>query len=92
MFLDAVETALADNPRKDHRHTLIHGQLMRKDQLTRCAELGVTISFFPAHIYYWGDKHYSESYWSEQDIGADVIRQMTMKCEDAEATSEEKSV
>ena len=60
MFLDAVETALADNPRKDHRHTLIHGQLMRKDQLTRCAELGVTISFFPAHIYYWGDKHYSE--------------------------------
>jgi hypothetical protein len=60
MFLDAVETALADNPRKDHRHPLIHGQLMRKDQLTRCAELGVTISFFPAHIYYWGDKHYSE--------------------------------
>ena len=60
MFLDAVETALAYNPRKDHRHTLIHGQLMRKDQLTRCAELGVTISFFPAHIYYWGDKHYSE--------------------------------
>jgi predicted amidohydrolase YtcJ len=60
MFLDAVEAALATNPRNDHRHTLIHGQVLRRDQLDRVAELGVTISFFSAHIYYWGDKHYSD--------------------------------
>ncbi len=60
MFLDAVEAALASNPRKDHRHTLIHGQVMRREQLDRVAELDITISFFTAHIYYWGDKHYSD--------------------------------
>lgn len=58
MFLGAVETALSEHPRDDHRHTLIHGQVMRRDQMARCAELGVTISFFSAHVYYWGDMHH----------------------------------
>ena len=60
MYLDAVEAALEANPRDDHRHTIIHGQVMRRDQLERCARLGVTVSFFPAHVRFWGDKHYSE--------------------------------
>lgn len=60
MYLDAIEAALATNPRKDHRHTIIHGQVMREDQLERCAQLDVTVSFFPAHVWFWGDKHYSE--------------------------------
>jgi len=58
MFLDAVEPALSQSPRTDHRHTIIHGQLLREDQLDRMAMLGVTVSFFTAHIYYWGDRHY----------------------------------
>ncbi len=58
MFLDAVEAALTDNPRTDHRHTIIHGQVLRDDQLNRIARLGVTISFFSAHIHYWGDRHH----------------------------------
>lgn len=58
MFLDAVEAALSNNPRPDHRHTIIHGQLLREDQLDRMAKLGITVSFFTAHIYYWGDRHY----------------------------------
>ncbi len=58
MFLDAVEKALENNPRTDHRHTVIHGQALREDQLDRMARLGVTVSFFAAHIYYWGDRHY----------------------------------
>jgi hypothetical protein len=33
---------------------------MRREQLDRAAGLGITISFFSAHIYYWGDKHYSD--------------------------------
>lgn len=58
MFLDAVAAAQADRPRPDHRHTIIHGQVMRRDQIRRCADLGVTISFFPAHVWYWGDQHH----------------------------------
>jgi hypothetical protein len=58
MFLDAVELALETNPRADHRHTVIHGQVLREDQLDRMARLGVTVSFFSAHIYYWGDRHH----------------------------------
>ncbi|MEZ5913551.1 MAG: amidohydrolase [Paracoccaceae bacterium] len=60
MYLDAVEAAFDAYPRADHRHTIIHGQVMREDQLERCAKLGVTVSFFPAHVWYWGDKHHSE--------------------------------
>ncbi len=60
MLLDALEAALLANPRKDHRHTLIHGQVLRDDQLARMHKLGVTVSFFSAHIYYWGDKHYTD--------------------------------
>lgn len=59
MFIDAVAAALADNPRRDHRHTIIHGQTLRDDQLERMAELGMTVSFFSAHIHFWGDRHYS---------------------------------
>ncbi|WP_053005680.1 amidohydrolase [Kiloniella spongiae] len=60
MLLDALEAALEDNPRGDHRHTLIHGQVLRDDQLARMKKLGVTVSFFSAHIYFWGDKHYTD--------------------------------
>ncbi|AFO93456.1 amidohydrolase (plasmid) [Phaeobacter inhibens] len=59
MFITAVELALADTPRKDHRHTLLHGQVLRDDQLRQMATLGMTVSFFPAHIYFWGDRHYN---------------------------------
>lgn len=58
MFLDAISDALATNPRDDHRHTVIHGQVLRDDQLHRMANMGVTISFFSAHIHFWGDRHF----------------------------------
>lgn len=58
MFIDAVEQALIKHPRSDHRHTIIHGQTLREDQLERMAKLGMTVSFFSAHIYFWGDLHY----------------------------------
>ncbi|MFY2824538.1 amidohydrolase [Ruegeria sp. MALMAid1280] len=58
MFIDAVEKALMVHPRQDHRHTIIHGQALRDDQLERMVQLGLTVSFFPAHVYFWGDRHY----------------------------------
>jgi len=58
--LDALEDALDKHPRTDHRHTLIHGQTLRDDQLDRIAGLGASVSFFSAHVYFWGDRHYAE--------------------------------
>lgn len=57
LFLDAVEAAQKANPRVDHRHTIIHGQVLHDDQFERMARLGVTVSFFSAHIHFWGDRH-----------------------------------
>ncbi|MFA6948987.1 MAG: amidohydrolase [Eubacteriales bacterium] len=39
------------------RPVMIHAQLVRRDQLRRMAALGMTASFFAAHIKYWGDAH-----------------------------------
>ncbi len=60
VMLDAMAAVLAASPRDDHRHTFIHCQTLRDDQLDRMVELGVNASFFPAHVYYWGDKHRDE--------------------------------
>ena len=57
-FIIAVDAALAAHPRTDHRHTLIHGQVLRRDQMERMVRLGMTVSFFSAHIHFWGDRHH----------------------------------
>ncbi len=53
--LDAFAAALAAHPRADHRLRLEHCGIITDAQLARAAELGVTISFFPSHVHYWGD-------------------------------------
>ncbi len=55
----AVDQAQKEYPREDHRHTLIHCQTVRHDQLDEIKRLGITPSFFSAHAYYWGDRHYN---------------------------------
>ncbi len=55
--LDAIEAALQEFPAQDHRTILIHSQMSRLDQIERMARLGVTPSFFTAHVYFWGDRH-----------------------------------
>lgn len=39
------------------RPVLIHAQLLGTDQLPAVKRLGVTPSFFVAHVYHWGDTH-----------------------------------
>jgi predicted amidohydrolase YtcJ len=56
-FLDAWEAALEACPADDARPILVHAQMSRADQLERMKQLGVTPSFFSAHVYYWGDRH-----------------------------------
>ena len=55
----AVDLAQKECPRDDHRHMLIHCQTARYDQLDEMKRLGITPSFFSAHAYYWGDRHYN---------------------------------
>ena len=54
-FLDAVEIALRKFPRKDHRHRMEHNALVTPAQFQRAAQLGVTVSFYIDHVYYYGD-------------------------------------
>jgi len=56
-FLDAWEAALEACPAEDARPVLVHAQMSRADQLERMKKLGVSPSFFSAHVYYWGDRH-----------------------------------
>ena len=44
--------------RDDPRMILVHAQMARDDQLDLMKSLGMTPSFFSAHTYYWGDRHW----------------------------------
>ncbi len=57
MYLKAMKKGLAVSPQKDHRSTIIHAQVISEAQLDRVRALGVYLSMFPGHIYYWGDRH-----------------------------------
>jgi predicted amidohydrolase YtcJ len=46
--IKALESALQDRPREDHRHTLIHACLISPENLDRCASLGIGITLQPA--------------------------------------------
>ena len=41
--LDACEKALAEHPRKDHRHGIVHCQITRPDQLERIVKMGLHV-------------------------------------------------
>lgn len=58
LMLDAIEQALIECPRLEHRHTLQHAQMISDAQLQRCASLGVCVNMFANHIFYWGEQHY----------------------------------
>lgn len=57
LMIDALEAALADTPRADHRHTLQHCQMADAAQFRRMGQLGICANLFANHIHYWGDEH-----------------------------------
>ena len=73
-ILNAYEAAQAEYPRADARHRIEHTQLVRKDQLDRMAELGVTPSFFVGHVFYWGDRHRDIFMGPERAAGISPLR------------------
>lgn len=50
--LTAYETALKDFPRKDHRHIIIHADLIPEEMQERAAKLGICIAAQPVFLYW----------------------------------------
>ena len=48
--VNAIEAALLDFPRDDHRHTLIHACIIPPDDLEKIAALGIGITLQPAFL------------------------------------------
>lgn len=48
--VDAIEAALKDFPRSDHRHTIIHACLPTEEGLEKMAKLGIGIALQPAFL------------------------------------------
>jgi predicted amidohydrolase YtcJ len=46
----AIELALSDFPRDDHRHTIIHACLIKSDDLQKIADLGIGITLQPGFL------------------------------------------
>ena len=69
-MIEAVRAVHGKYPKADRRHTLIHGQFIRKDQLDAFKELDVVQSLFPMHTFYWGD-------WYEEIIGPKLAQQIS---------------
>lgn len=57
MLIKAVENVWEGKERPDLRTTIVHAQTMRDDQLEFAVKHSLTPSFFPIHVYFWGDRH-----------------------------------
>ena len=56
-FLFYINQALSNHGYDDHRSVIIHGQVIRKDQIQKIADLNVLASEYAVHTFYWGDWH-----------------------------------
>jgi len=55
--IEAFDEAQKAHWNPDPRLVLVHAQTAREDQLDAMQKLGITPTFFSAHVYYWGDRH-----------------------------------
>jgi len=56
MILNAFTEIMENYPRLDHRHRLEHNALITKNQIIQAQKLGLTLSFFMDHVYYYGEQ------------------------------------
>ncbi|MFX0204587.1 MAG: amidohydrolase [Candidatus Hodarchaeota archaeon] len=52
--LDAIEAAIEEEPRKNHRHRIEHCEILTEEQLARIKQLGVVPAMQPNFIGEWG--------------------------------------
>lgn len=62
LFIEAVAVAQARRPRFDHRHFMVHGQLLDESLMRRMAALGIHATLFSNHLYYWGEFHRAHTF------------------------------
>ncbi len=65
--LDAIEAALAKYPRPNHRHRIVHCQIMSEDLIARFARVGVVADIQPRFLQ-------TDMRWAEERVGADRCR------------------
>ncbi len=65
--IEAFEKAQAAWPRPDARHRIEHGGVIRDDQLSRLAALGVAIVSQPSFVYDFGDRYADQLGHDRQD-------------------------
>jgi predicted amidohydrolase YtcJ len=68
-LIAAVKPAFDKYGAADRRTVMIHGVLMRKDQLQILKDLQLMPSLFPMHTFYWGD-------WYDRIIGPAAAQQI----------------
>lgn len=69
-WFKALGPAVAKYGNKDRRNVLIHGNLLRPDQLDSMKKYDLVASLFPMHTFYWGDFY-------KKILGQDVARQIS---------------
>ena len=55
--IDLNNKAAVDAVKDKVRPVIIHAQTITDEQMKECAALGITLSFFTDHVYYYGDYH-----------------------------------
>lgn len=58
-IIEALEGCENLGKNRYKRNLIIHCQVAREEQLDKFQGLNLYPSFFPAHLYVWGDRHYS---------------------------------
>ena len=56
-YIAAIRMAKSKYPEVDNRPVLIHGQVLREEQVDALNALDIFSSLFPMHTFYWGDYH-----------------------------------
>lgn len=64
LVIDAIDEAQLQYPDEELQHIVVHAQTIREDQLPLLAAMGVSVTFFPSHTFFWGD-------WYQQQILGD---------------------
>lgn len=72
-IMEALEGCRNLNKNNYKRNLIIHCQTAREDQLDKMKTLNLYPSFFPAHIYVWGDRHYSTFLGAERAERLDPV-------------------
>jgi len=69
-MIRCMQKAAVNYGNNNRRSVLIHGQLIRLDQLDSLKKLDVIASLFPMHTFYWGD-------WYKQIIGPEMAEKIS---------------